>query len=543
MDWQVKKNNVVSRTSFMFNNSLISDVKFVVYSQKTNSKVLIPAHRFVLGITSPVFFAMFYGDLAVAEHTVTLPDCDSEGLLEFLRYIYCDTVEFSLPSAIQALYLAKKYLVPSLAKICVSYIKDNVTPAHVLDVIPYALKLDEKELVEKCFQVIDLNADMVLKSHSFLDVSEDLLEALLDRDTLYIREIEVFRAVQRWLSHNHKIPSVSRQVSRKGRQLRNSSKVTECSGSPVKRVYNGMCTCRCQEQCDCVTVIFHPSRAIDLSVLEKMDTKESEGSGHDHGSGSTDNLSRFQNVSINENLSRIQSVTQADQNQNRALPSFLPNPSPHVAQLYDRLMRKIRFPLMLEEEFKEHVIPTNLLPQQDVVDILVSFGAVECNIDRFSSKPRNSPLRRCRRYSTVSHWFLYSGERAETFIMSVNTPIRLYGLRLYGYENCQYKVDLRVYPRSNPCDKQTKVGYYMSDVQGTDSYHGYDIKLDTAIRIENDVEYNIDAIIKGPPSSYGKEGHSSVDCGKVKFTFRGEENSVFQNFSVGQFAEIIFFEL
>lgn len=542
MDWQLKKNSVVSRTQYMFNNSLISDVNFVVYSQKTDSKVLIPAHRFVLGISSPVFFAMFYGNLAVG-NTVTLPDCDSEGLLEFLRYIYCDTVELSLPSAIQALYLAKKYLVPSLAKICVSYIKENVTPVHVLDVVPYALKLDEKELLEKCFQMIDLNANMVLKSRSFLGVNEDLLEVLLDRDTLYIREIEVFRAVQRWLSHNHKNPSVSRPMSRKGRQFPKSSIITESSGTPVKRVYNGMCTCRCQERCDCVTVILHPSRSIDLSALEKMDTKESEGSGHHHGSCSTDIVSRFQNVTPNENMSRNQSVTQADQNQNQVLPSFVPHPSPHVPQLYDRLIRKIRFPLMLEEEFKEHVVPTNLLPQQDVIDILVNFGAVKCNFDRFSSKPRNSPLRRCCRYPAVSHWFLYSGERAESFIMSVNSPIRLYGIRLYGNENCQYKVDLKVYPRSNPCNKQTKVGYYMSEVQGTGSYHGYDVKLDTAIRIENDVDYNIEAIIKGPPSAYGKEGHSSIDCGKVKFNFRGEENSVFQNFSVGQFAEIIFFEL
>ncbi|XP_031559704.1 uncharacterized protein LOC116295851 [Actinia tenebrosa] len=546
MDWRLKKTSVVSRTSFMFNNSLISDVKFVVFSQKTDSRVFIPAHKFVLGISSPVFFAMFYGNLAVVENTVALPDCDSEGLLEFLRYIYCDTVELSLPSAIQALYLAKKYLVPSLAKICVSYIKENVTPAHVLDVIPYAMKLDEKELLEKCFQVIDLNANVVLKSRSFLEVSLDLLENLLDRDTLCISEVEIFQAVQRWLLHNHKIPSMSRPISRKGRQLPNASNtVTESSGTPVKRVYNGMCTCRCQERCDCVTAILHSSRAVESSTIEKMDTKESVGSGHrgNFASGSIDNVSHFQSVTPNENMSRIQRVTHDNQNQNQAFPSFVPRTSPHVAHLYDRLIRKIRFPLMLEEEFKKHVVPSKLLPQQDVIDILVNFGTVKRNLDRFSSKPRNNPLRRCSRYSTVSHWFLYSGERAESFIMSVNTPIRLHGIRLYGYENCQYKVELKVYPRSDPYNKQIAQGYYMSEVQGTDNYHGYDVKLDTAIRIENDVDYNIEATIKGPPSAYGKEGHSSVDCGKVKFNFRGEENSVFQNFSVGQFAEIIFFEL
>jgi hypothetical protein len=240
-----------------------------------------------------------------------------------------------------------------------------------------------------------------------------------------------------------------------------------------------------------------------------------------------------------ENLSRFQSVTQTDQNQNQIISAF----APHPYHLYSRLMRKIRFPVMLEEEFKEHVVPSNLLPQRDIVDILVNFGAVKGNLERFSSTPRTGALRRCCRFSTISNWFLYSGDKAEEFIMSVNTPIRLYGIRLYGYENCQYAVKLQVYPRATPSEKRCKEGYFTSTVRGTDGYHGYDVNLDCPLRIENDVEYNIEAVIKGPPSSYGKEGHSSIQCGKVKFNFKGEENSVFQNFAVGQFAEIIFFEL
>ena len=47
----------------MLNNNLFSDVKFVVRGE-SETKQVIPAHKFVLSISSPVFEAMSYGELA-----------------------------------------------------------------------------------------------------------------------------------------------------------------------------------------------------------------------------------------------------------------------------------------------------------------------------------------------------------------------------------------------------------------------------------------------------------------------------------------------
>ena len=38
----------------------------------------IPAHKLVLSISSPVFEAMFYGELAETRDFIELPDCDYE---------------------------------------------------------------------------------------------------------------------------------------------------------------------------------------------------------------------------------------------------------------------------------------------------------------------------------------------------------------------------------------------------------------------------------------------------------------------------------
>ena len=66
MNWQTKKLTIRERSEFIFNNDLFSDVRFVVSGVigKCENKKSIPAHKFVLSISSPVFEAMFYGELA-----------------------------------------------------------------------------------------------------------------------------------------------------------------------------------------------------------------------------------------------------------------------------------------------------------------------------------------------------------------------------------------------------------------------------------------------------------------------------------------------
>ena len=107
----------------MLNNDRLSDVKFVVANSYGESKQVIPAHKFILAIGSPVFEAMFYGELAETKDTIELPDCDYESLLELFRYLYSDEVNLSGSNVMGVLYLAKKYIVPSLTDKCVEYLK------------------------------------------------------------------------------------------------------------------------------------------------------------------------------------------------------------------------------------------------------------------------------------------------------------------------------------------------------------------------------------------------------------------------------------
>ena len=112
-NWQTKLSTIVEKTAFIFNKELLSDVKFVVQmsTDESDSKKVIPAHKFVLAISSPVFFAMFYGQMAETKDSIELPDCEYESLLELFRFLYSDNVNLSGSNVMQVLYLANKYMV------------------------------------------------------------------------------------------------------------------------------------------------------------------------------------------------------------------------------------------------------------------------------------------------------------------------------------------------------------------------------------------------------------------------------------------------
>ena len=188
----------------MFNNDLFSDVKFVVRKTdgESESKQVIPAHKFLLSISSPVFEAMFYGGLAETRDSIELPDCEYESLLELFRYMYSDKVNLSGSNVMGVLYLAKKYIVPSLADKCTEYLQNNLGPSNVFIILPSAEKYEEKYLVDRywkdLWKVIDKQTEEAVKSEAFATIERSLLEAVVVRDTLTIEEIELFKAVDLW---------------------------------------------------------------------------------------------------------------------------------------------------------------------------------------------------------------------------------------------------------------------------------------------------------------------------------------------------------
>ena len=175
----------------------MSDVKFVAANSngESESNQVIPAHKFILAIGSPVFEAMFYGELAETKDTIELPDCDYESLLELFRYMYSDEVNLSGSNVMGVLYLAKKYIVPSLTDKCTEYLKEKLDPSNVFSILPSSLKYEEKALEDRCWKVIENQTEASVKSEGFETIERSLLDSIIARDSLTIKEVALSKAV------------------------------------------------------------------------------------------------------------------------------------------------------------------------------------------------------------------------------------------------------------------------------------------------------------------------------------------------------------
>ena len=199
------------RCKSMLNNEILSDVKFVVkasrnfgQSDSKRSKVVIPAHKILLSICSPVFYAMFCGNMAETKERIDLPDCGFEGMIELLRYIYTDEVHLNGNNVMEVFYLAEKYLIPSLASECTDYLGRNLDFSNLFCVLHHAKRYENKDLLCSCWDVIDKETEKVLKSSEFITVERSFVEQLVKRETLNVREVELFKAVDGWAKEESK---------------------------------------------------------------------------------------------------------------------------------------------------------------------------------------------------------------------------------------------------------------------------------------------------------------------------------------------------
>nr|XP_005505554.2 BTB/POZ domain-containing protein 2 isoform X1 [Columba livia] len=155
-------------------------------------------NRFVLAVGSAVFDAMFNGGMATTSTEIELPDVEPAAFLALLKFLYSDEVQIGPETVMTTLYTAKKYAVPALEAHCVEFLKKNLRADNAFMLLTQARLFDEPQLASLCLENIDKNTSDAINAEGFTDIDLDTLVAVLERDTLGIREVRLFNAVVRW---------------------------------------------------------------------------------------------------------------------------------------------------------------------------------------------------------------------------------------------------------------------------------------------------------------------------------------------------------
>lgn len=138
-----------------------ADIQFICGSE--NDVVKLPAHKSVLSASSPVFDAMFNGELKEG-NDVKIVDASPDAFKEFLQLFYGYRVILTMDNIAEVLKLIDKYDVADCFPICIAFLEHNLTTDNVLWGLNLAIQYRITELKTFCQRIIRDNYITVLDS-------------------------------------------------------------------------------------------------------------------------------------------------------------------------------------------------------------------------------------------------------------------------------------------------------------------------------------------------------------------------------------------
>ncbi|CAH2291600.1 BTB POZ domain-containing 17 [Pelobates cultripes] len=196
---------LIHRLQELLQNGNSSDTTLRVHTTNSDEVKIIHAHQLLLSLHSDIFEG-----LLLNQSVLTLQEpADCAVLFEkFIRYFYCGEISVHLNQAVPLHRLASKYHVSALQRGVSEYMKTHLasesTQGHVVSWYHYALRMGDEGLQESCLKFLAWNLSTVISSSEWVTVSDDLMVSLLQRSDLVLQnEIELFSAVEEWISKNN----------------------------------------------------------------------------------------------------------------------------------------------------------------------------------------------------------------------------------------------------------------------------------------------------------------------------------------------------
>lgn len=198
-DWQTKRSEIKERGQYLLESGKWSDCNFLVGSD--NNQQIIPAHKLILAMASPVFEAMFYGGLSEKNDPIPILDVQIDAFKSLLEYIYTDKINInSVDKACELCYGAKKYMLPHVVEQCTKFLWSDLCPKNACRAYEFAKLFEEPQLMEKSLQIICTKTLDVINVQTFDDIELNTLMTILDQQYLNIdSELDLFFAVNRYI--------------------------------------------------------------------------------------------------------------------------------------------------------------------------------------------------------------------------------------------------------------------------------------------------------------------------------------------------------
>lgn len=176
-----------------------SDVTFIVENQR------LPAHRVILAARSEYFRALLYGGLAETTQREIELKISYDAFKVLLQYIYSGHMSLSQmkeDNILDILGLVNQFGFSELEISISEYLKQILSINNVCSILDASQMFGLNSLTSVCHTFIDRNASELLSHSSFKTLSQQSLCGLLERDSFFAQEVQIFTACNIWRKHN-----------------------------------------------------------------------------------------------------------------------------------------------------------------------------------------------------------------------------------------------------------------------------------------------------------------------------------------------------
>ncbi|XP_037575680.1 BTB/POZ domain-containing protein 6-B-like [Dermacentor silvarum] len=175
-----------------------ADVEFVVKPEKLDISKTFKAHKQLLALSSEIFEAMFYGQLAEKD-SIVITDLHPDGFYGLLKYVYAGKARIeNCFEALHTMAAAEKYRFEDLANSCLVYLRKHVDVKEACLVLDCGFESGYGSLDKVADAVLANLGKAALHSAWFLNSRLEVVHLVLD-EVSGVEEIDVVRATIKWV--------------------------------------------------------------------------------------------------------------------------------------------------------------------------------------------------------------------------------------------------------------------------------------------------------------------------------------------------------
>lgn len=190
----------------LINDKEFSDIQFVIGEERQS----LYAHKCILAARCEVFRAMFSTPSTSDDNApLILSDVKPIVFMAVLEFIYTNSCNLTTDMVIEVLASAIEYGLDGLRKVCVRYMRENMTIGTVCEFVQAALTYDQVTLREECLQLIEQNTQDVFKTQGFTELSDEAISYILKSNKLTMDEVDILKKVTEWGTVNAVVTGLS----------------------------------------------------------------------------------------------------------------------------------------------------------------------------------------------------------------------------------------------------------------------------------------------------------------------------------------------